>query len=596
MKQTLLKYNLILCLVFSLFFTSKASDNYDNFNVAIYCTISDVIKMADEAYLEQSVNLIEKSFKIDKVYLETHRRHTLINADTLSMVKRFFEKRGIATSGGITTTSRNSAFTGFNLFCYSNEQEKDYLKEVTKFTAKHFDEVIFDDFYFTTCTCEKCVQSKGNKSWADYRLQIKRDFSREVVKAAKAVNPKVNMIIKYPNWYEYYQDTGYNLKDESAIFDMIYTGTETRDPEYHQQHLQPYHGYSIMRYLENVKPGLNGGGWVDPGARRYLDRYGEQLALTLFAKSKEITLFNFGSLTEWIHKSQKEYKAISSIAPTAGYVFDKVDCFADKLGSPVGLACYRPFHSSGESYLHSYLGMLGIPIELTPEFPSEEKTILLTESAKKDENIISKIKKHLTEGKNIIITSGLLRALQDEGLNDIVGARYGSSKIISNAFTDLKFSNIYKSDKEIIFPEIEFSTNNAWKSICAMSNGNSYPLLLNASYGKGKISVLTIPDNFADLYDIPEETLSKIKGYLLNDFEIKLESPGKVALFLYDNNSFIIYSFLPYRTDVSIVIKQTKGKLVDLLSNKELNVIEDGSSSSYKTSLGANSYKVFKWE
>jgi len=30
------------------------------------------------------------------------------------------------------------------------------------------------------------------------------------VDLAKSVNPNVNFIIKYPNWYESYQETGYN--------------------------------------------------------------------------------------------------------------------------------------------------------------------------------------------------------------------------------------------------------------------------------------------------------------------------------------------------------------------------------------------------
>jgi hypothetical protein len=52
-----------------------------------------------------------------------------------------------------------------------------------------------------------------------------------VVKNAKSVNPKIKLIIKPPNWYEQYQFSGYNLKAQPKEFYMIYTGTETRDPE-----------------------------------------------------------------------------------------------------------------------------------------------------------------------------------------------------------------------------------------------------------------------------------------------------------------------------------------------------------------------------
>ena len=86
--------------------------------------------------------------------------------------------------------------------------------------------------------------------------------------------------------------TGFNLKDEPALFDGIYTGTETRNRS-SNQHLQQYLGYSIFRYFENLKPGNNRGGWVDTGGANPLDRYAEQLWLTLFAKAPEITLFDY---------------------------------------------------------------------------------------------------------------------------------------------------------------------------------------------------------------------------------------------------------------------------------------------------------------
>ncbi len=89
------------------------------------------------------------------------------------------------------------------------------------------------------------------------------------------------------------RDAGSILEAEPKIFDGIYTGTETRDPVYTDQHLQQYESYLIYRYFENIKPGGNGGGWVDTGAMRYMDRYAEQLWLTMFAKAPEITLFDF---------------------------------------------------------------------------------------------------------------------------------------------------------------------------------------------------------------------------------------------------------------------------------------------------------------
>lgn len=87
-------------------------------------------------------------------------------------------------------------------------------------------------------------QRKGDRSWADFRISLIQEISEKVIiKTAKEVNPSIKIIIKYPNWYEHYQETGYNLEEQPKVFDYIYTGTETRNPTYAQQHLPKYLSY-----------------------------------------------------------------------------------------------------------------------------------------------------------------------------------------------------------------------------------------------------------------------------------------------------------------------------------------------------------------
>ncbi len=113
---------------------------------------------------------------------------------------------------------------------------------------------------------------------------------------ARAVNPKVKIIIKFPNWYEHFQANGYDLDQEPKLFDGIYTGTETRDPVDTDQHLQQYESYQIVRYFDNISPRRNGGGWVDIYDTRYLDRYAEQLWDTMLAKTPQMMLFQYSDL------------------------------------------------------------------------------------------------------------------------------------------------------------------------------------------------------------------------------------------------------------------------------------------------------------
>ena len=127
-----------------------------------------------------------------------------------------------------------------------------------------------------------------------------------IIKPARTVNPKVKLIIKFPNWYEHFQGLGYDLDREPKLFDGIYTGTETRDPVMTDQHLQQYESYLIIRYFENIAPGRNGGGWVDTYSIRYIDRYAEQLWDTMFAKARQMMLFEWSAMSRPIHPGERE--------------------------------------------------------------------------------------------------------------------------------------------------------------------------------------------------------------------------------------------------------------------------------------------------
>src|SRR4030042_872019 len=268
---------------------------YNNFTISVYTRAYEVRDMADQKKLEESWDLISRQVKIDKIYLETHRDQIIVDEKTLESAIKFFKSKGLKVAGGITYTidERNN----FETFCYTNPEHRKKIKEIAEYTARHFDEFILDDFFFTSCKCDLCIKAKGEMSWTDYRLKLMTDAARElVIGPAKAVNPKVKMVIKYPNWDEHFQGLGFILETQPGMFGGTYTGTETRDPVFTDQHLQQYLSYLIIRYFNNIAPGRNGGGWVDPGASFYLDRYAEQFWLTLFANAPDITMFDYRQL------------------------------------------------------------------------------------------------------------------------------------------------------------------------------------------------------------------------------------------------------------------------------------------------------------
>ena len=267
----------------------------------------------------------------------------------------------------------------------------------------------------------------------------------------------------------------------------------------------------------------------------------------------------------------------STMVRAAGYSLEMIDPIIGKLGNPVGVKSYKPYHSTGEDFLHNFVGMCGAPMDLMPEFPAEANMIFLTESAKFDRDIVKKIKGQLMAGKTVMITSGLLKALQGKagGIEDIVEVECTDNKAVTNQFWSRRSfwgrqGSTYESKAPIIIPEIKYLTNDSWEEVSCLASGIGYPILHSADYGKGRLYILTIPDNFGDLYNYPAEVLNQIREVLAKDMYVRIEGPSQVAIFVYDNDTFIVESFLDKPTDVRVVIDKRIDKLRDLVTGEEV--------------------------
>jgi len=570
----------------------RSADGYQNFDAAIYARAYEVREMADLEWLRSRFEVMAEHLEVSKMYLETHRDKILVDSETLEKAKGFFAERGIATAGGITLTidERNR----FETFCYSDPEHRAWVQEVVEHTARHFDEVILDDFFFTSCKTEVEIEAKGDRSWTEYRLALLDEVARNVIVGpARKVNPDVKVIVKYPNWYDHFQGLGFNLETEPLVFDAVYTGTETRDATMSAQHLQPYHGYQIWRFFESLRPGHNAGGWVDTGGMRYLDRYAEQLWVTLFAKSPEITLFDFRQMSiplqerhraPWqgqgtsldfdavvgpFRKDDGSFVPELTVARLAGWSLEKVDPVIGQLGEPVGVRSYKPFHSSGEDFLHNFMGMVGIPIDLRPEFPEEAPLVLLTEAAKLDPDIVKKIEGQLRVGKNVMITSGLLNALEGRGIGQIVELELLEQRAFVEDFR-VGWGPPAKATKRILMPQLHYFTNDSWSLIDAVDGPMGWPLLHDADYGRGHLYVWVIPDNFADLYALPDQALNAIRRVATQALDIRMDGPSEVSLFLYDNDTLIVESFRDEAAEMSLVLSGEATGLRDLETGETL--------------------------
>ena len=525
--------------------------NYRNFKL-VYYFIAQGTARADREKLEKDIRFFEQYMRPDKVYLEPYRSSITANADQVELCREVFQSHGVEVAGGLTTTiltpeGETPKQRMFDTFCYNDEKMLAKLREVCAFLGSRFDEFIIDDFFFTNCTCEICRRGRDaynrengitDGSWQAYRLNLMENVRREdVIAPAKKANPNCKITIKYPNWAESYQETGYNPEAQRELFDRIYTGTETRDTVTTDQHLPRYLSYSLMTYFENMWPGMNGGGWFDPFDFHLTDQYLEQAYLTAFSKPKEIMMFCFQALAD------------NAYVPTLGYHLDKLDEILDHCGNPVGIMCYLPDNAQGEDNVQDFLGMCGLPVMLTPYWPEEASAILLTRASACDPHVVEKLEKYVAEGGKALVTSGFLEAAMDQHIQRMTSIRFTGRRIRGRNYRvenpGERHSLEYpRGAEEIGIPVCEFRNNSTWALVKVADTEESFGVLLRDTYGKGQMLTLTVPDSFPDLYKLPGRALTRIRREFPAG-RVYLECRAGISLFPYDNGTFIVY---PYAT------------------------------------------------
>ncbi len=289
----------------------------------------------------------------------------------------------------MTTTGVGKRSTGWEaISCYTDQPTQEQLQRIFEYAAGLFDEIMIDDFWFTDCTCPdvRCGPQGQDRhdrrprtypvagdTWEDYRCELMVRLSQDrVLAAAKRVNPKARLIIKYPQWYDQFHERGYEVLRETADFDRIWVGTETRDYGDRQWGGTPqYEAYFIMRWLGGIGGPKCGGGWYDPFGtteRTYL----EQARQTVLGGARESMLFCYGSLLNGT--GPKNVEALRQNIP-------ELLAVAEEVGRRqiVGVAAYKPAnsHPENEPRVFDFVGMMGLPLVPCHEFPGRGQGGLL---------------------------------------------------------------------------------------------------------------------------------------------------------------------------------------------------------------------------
>ncbi len=378
-------------------------------------------RLSQEAGLSEAVAWC-RATGVLHVFLESFRDGYQAERAALEHARERFRREGFEVSGCVTTTGNGKRSTGWDtICCYTDRATQERTRAIFEYAASLFDQTMIDDFWFTDCTCAECDAARrartvriGDKifpvpgeTWEDYRRALMVHLSREyVLGAGKRVNPRATFILKYPQWYDRFHERGYDVVQQTADFDRIWVGTETRDYQDRRWGgTVQYEAYFIMRWLGGLGGAKCGGGWFDPFGTTP-PTYLEQARQTILGGARETLLFCYGSLLRGTGPTN--VAALRAELPELFAVARQV-----RRLTPVGVAAYKPANSppGKEAYVFDFVGMLGLPLVPCHEFPERAAAAFFSVHALKDPQFVERLDRLVAAGTPVLLTDGLATAL-----------------------------------------------------------------------------------------------------------------------------------------------------------------------------------------
>ncbi len=505
---------------------------WQNIRTALFFTSDDVQALLAKPADREAALAYFAPLRLTKVYLENASGEPAAIAP-LREIAADLRARGLEVSGAVVPANRGP-------LCYNNPEDMALLEGRVRVLAQAVDEIIVDDWLFTTCTCEKCVAERGAESWADYRSRLVAEQSKKhLIDVAKQANPRATVIIKYPNWYEGHRQHGYDVALQTPQFDGVSVGIETRQRASDEQHIPIYSGYVFQQWI---------GGDAGPKWRSaWLDNYGmegdsndylAEVWQAVLARAPEIIFWCAGQLHPPI--------PASDVYPALCGRMGDFDRLAGMLSGPArGIPIHLPLGSVGEYNIFGYLGMIGLPMSPRAAFPADSKAAIFTQHSLRDPQLAAELLARIRAGREVFLSWPLLRDLKGSELGRVLNVIGDGGTVSSSNFRVrdmLWFSKPVSADRPFAFPKILLSTWPYVRNVALVREDGDFGVLLSTPYMEGKVDVLNIPDNSYDLLRLPEPVLNAIRRAFFDELGVRLVGMGGVALYPFGDRQYVLYN------------------------------------------------------
>ncbi len=544
-------------------FWSYATSRKSDLQLGVYITAHTVQEQfSTEAGCREAISVLRCN-SFSKVYVEVYRPGMVVPMELLKNTVSLLEKNGFEVVGGIATlpgegvgVAQQGPLTWFN---WQNPKTQTDLKKIVEETTPLFKTFILDDFFCTADTSLESKQAKGDKSWSEYRRGMLTEIAQSVfIQPAKAKNPDITMIIKYPQWYDRFHQFGYDVATEPALFDKVYVGTETRG-QYTQRYgfVQPYEGFINYRWISTLAGDKIGAAWFDHGDCNGTD-FIEQAYQSVLAGAKELVIFNFGDFLTGHpghHLLRQDFDKLADLAAAVAK------------NPVVGTVGYKPANSDAgaDLYIMDYIGMFGISLVPDSKYPENASVIFLPTQAATDSSIVEKVEKSLNEGNKIVMTAGFLaRAKNGEKLAQLAGISY---PLIPEQISTQIILNEGKIDS-VKFPlQTDYRLVPADASVILETAGKNGTPFLVQNHAKNIVVINTHTFSQADfdavgevllcprqlgLLELPKQWANQIRSVFNSGENRILDAPSRVTWQKLGDGSFVVQNYNQEKVTVEI--------------------------------------------
>ncbi len=522
--------------------------------VSVYCTAGDILTYLSSAEGPTRVLDVVSRVGATRLFLEGRRGDEYVPASQLRPLREFFAAHGIQCSGGIATvpgaTFGARQHGGLSWLDWESDKTRSGVAGFFRENAPVFDELIVDDFYCTGDTSAEAEKAKGNRSWGEYRRTLLVSLLQPlIIDPTRKARPQTQLIIKFPQWYDRFQEFGYDPLRMAPHFDQVWVGTEVRNPETRRMgFVQPTEGYVNFQWITSQAGKKVRGAWFDHiecSAQQFLD----QACQSVLAGARELTLFHLGDLMDG-------HPGDALLAERLPQLIN----LAERLRAEPrhGVAFYKPPASNGQEnlYLADYLAMIGWPILPQSSYPGQARVAFLPAQAAADPNLLKKMRDHLNKGATLIATPALVRAIGQDAAK-LAGVSV-APKSVPGQTLRCRASGETISLNHPLDLDSAFEARGAEVLITANVEGREVPLLTRRSSGKGKLWVLNVrtfsEQDFLDekewllaprqlgLPRLPQALADRLRAVVLKPLGEDLSAPSGVEFLLFGKVR-CLYSF-----------------------------------------------------